>query len=110
MENFFNGRELSFLLLLTMTMYILVWHIPSKANQLLLIYFIVVLIYTLIKFIFSSRFREFPLIKTFFSILLLLIASEFLIAYKYDELSLVSFDGVFKYFSTLNLDYIYFLS
>ena len=103
MDDFFNGIELSFLLLMILIVYILVWHLPLYGSQIMMVYFIVMFIYTVSKFLLNPQFRQFPLVKSLITILFVLILSEYLVIYDYHSIHLSFLRSLIEYISNLEM-------
>lgn len=108
MDIFFSGIELSFLLITVLIVYILVWHLPLQGSVIMMVYFILLLIYIVGKFIFSSKFRQFPLVKSLMAILFILVVSESLVIYDYHTIHFSFLRSIIDYFSNLNTYFIFY--
>ncbi|MDF2014238.1 hypothetical protein [Priestia megaterium] len=109
MDIFFSGIELSFLLLTVLIVYILVWHLPLQGSLIMMVYFILLLVYTVIKFLLSPQFRHFPLVKSLITILFIPVISEYLIIYDYHTIHFSFFRAIIDYLSNLSM-YLIFMN
>lgn len=109
MDDFFSGVELSFLLVMIFIVYILVWHLPLHGSQIMMVYFIVMFIYTVSKFLLNLQFRQFPLVKSLIAILFVLILSEYLIIYDYHSIHISFLRSLIEYISNLDI-YLIFIT
>jgi hypothetical protein len=108
MDIFFSGIELSFLLITVLIVYILVWHLPLQGSVIMMVYFLLLLIYIVGKFIFSPQFRQFPLVKSLISILLILVIAEHLVIYDYHTIHFSFLRSIIDYFSNLNMYLVFY--
>ncbi|MHA7742942.1 hypothetical protein [Priestia aryabhattai] len=103
MSDFFSGKEMSFILILTFSVYIFVWNVPLQATNAMMIYFILLFLYTVSKLLFSPQFRQFPLVKVLLAILFVLMLAEIIVAYSTHSIKITDLHHIFDYFSHMNL-------
>ncbi|PEC42498.1 hypothetical protein CON11_24665 [Priestia megaterium] len=103
MSDFFSGKEMSFILILTFSVYIFVWNVPLQATNAMMIYFILLFLYTVSKLLFSPQFRQFPLVKVLLAILFVLMLAEIIVAYSTHSIKITDSNHIFDYFSHMDL-------
>lgn len=103
MSDFFSGKEMSFILILTFSVYIFVWNVPLQATNAMMIYFILLFLYTISKLLFSPQFRQFPLVKVLLAILFVLMLAEIIVAYSTHSIKITDLHHIFDYFSHMDL-------
>lgn len=103
MSDFFSGKEMSFILILTFSVYIFVWNVPLQATNAMMIYFILLFLYTVSKLLFSPQFRQFPLVKVLLAILFVLMLAEIIVAYSTHSIKITDLNHIFDYFSHMDL-------
>lgn len=103
MSDFFSGKEMSFILILTFSVYIFVWNVPLQATNAMMIYFILLFLYTVSKLLFSPQFRQFPLVKVLLAILFVLMLAEIIVAYSTHSIKITDLRHIFDYFSHMGL-------